>query len=113
MTTYEPGTYIKGDDVRSASNAAEAVALAFQGYKRQTADFLADVDYRDLQEQAKALGIPANQSKEALAEAITAAPAAAPGPAGGPDFPAPQSMLDGETVDEELDESSDEDSDES
>jgi hypothetical protein len=73
MTTYSPGTYRKGDDVRYADSAATAVNLAFTGYVRDSAESLAEgTDYRDLQAQAKELGIPANQSKEALAEAIAA-----------------------------------------
>lgn len=30
---YTPGTYTKGDDVRTATTAAKAVALVFDGYK--------------------------------------------------------------------------------
>src|SRR5690349_144228 len=94
----EIGTYRKGDDVRVASTPSEAVALSFEGYKRETAESVADgADYRELQAQAKELGIAANQSKGALAEAIANhVPEDAPtGSVGGPDFPEPQSLLDG------------------
>ena len=33
MSQYTPGTYFKGDSIKVARTAKEAVALAFQGYK--------------------------------------------------------------------------------
>jgi hypothetical protein len=70
MSTPTPGIYRKGLEVRTAETASEAVALKFAGFVKQTAAALDDVDYRDLQQQAKDLGIPANQAKTALAQAI-------------------------------------------
>lgn len=71
MPTPQPGVYRKGHETRVADNASEAVRLTFDGYRPQTAETVAsESDYRDLQAQAKVLGIPANQGKEALAEAI-------------------------------------------
>lgn len=32
---YQPGTYVKGDSVRTASTAADAVAFVFDGYTRK------------------------------------------------------------------------------
>jgi hypothetical protein len=116
MTIYKPGTYTKGEDVRHASSPSEAVALVFAGYRPQTAASVAEsADYRDLQAQAKGLGIPANQSKADLAQAIAEAPVAAPSaPVSTPDFPEPQSMLDGESnADFDADEDVDGEPDES
>jgi hypothetical protein len=71
MTTFSPGTYRKGDDVRYADSAATAVNLAFTGYQRVTAESVAEgASYAELQAQAKSLGIPANGTKESLAQAI-------------------------------------------
>lgn len=71
MPTPKPGVYRKGHETRVADTAHEAVALAFDGYRIQTAESVAaETDYRDLQAQAKSLGIPANQGKDALAKAI-------------------------------------------
>ena len=72
MSEYKPGTYVKGDSVRVAHTAATAVALRFDGYQLRTEDALADVDYRDLQAQAKAAGISANQSRADLTAALAA-----------------------------------------
>jgi len=71
MPTPQPGTYRKGHDFRVADTALEAVALAFTGYQRQTPESVAaELTRPELVEQAKALGIKANQSNAALAEAI-------------------------------------------
>lgn len=35
MTTYEPGTYVKGDVEKVAKTASQAVALTFDGYQRK------------------------------------------------------------------------------
>lgn len=79
---HQPGVYAKGEKTRYAGSAAEAVAAVFDGYKlvEASSDVPAEgtvdnhdedsTDYRDLQAQAKELGIPANQSAEALRAAI-------------------------------------------
>jgi len=83
---YPAGTYVKGDDARVAYSSADAVALVFRGFalaKSETkveadavvAPVTPDVDldgpdYRALQELAKEVGIPANQSKPALEAAL-------------------------------------------
>lgn len=69
---YGPGVYVKGDNVQVATSASNAVALVFNGYARQDESPAADADYRDLQAQAKELGIKANQSADALHEQIDA-----------------------------------------
>lgn len=70
MSDYKPGTYVKGDSVKVANTTKRAVALVFDGYKLQKASPAEDTSYRDLQSQAKELGIPANQSEAALRSAI-------------------------------------------
>lgn len=71
MPTPQPGVYRKGHDTRVADTAAQAVALQFDGYQRQTAEAVAaDLDRAELVARAKELGIKANQSSAALAEAI-------------------------------------------
>lgn len=70
--TYEPGTYVKGDVARVASSRSQAVAFVFDGYVRKVEAPAEDADYRDLQAQAKELGIAANQSADALREQIDA-----------------------------------------
>lgn len=72
MSGYEPGTYVKGDVVKVATSTKRAVALVFDGYRRKVDGPSEDVDYRDLQAQAKELDIPANQSADALREQIDA-----------------------------------------
>lgn len=73
MPTPQPGVYRKGHETRVADTATEAVALAFEGYQLQTAEAVAaELSRPELVEQAKALGIKANQSNAALAEAIAA-----------------------------------------
>ena len=67
---FEPGTYVRGDTTRYARTRAQAVAFVWDGFRPATAQQPEDVDYRNLQAQAKALGIPANQSAEALQKAI-------------------------------------------
>lgn len=70
-TDYEPGVYRKGDTARIARTAADAVDLKFRGFSRVGDEPTEDgLDYRELQRQAKEAGIPANQSKEALAEEL-------------------------------------------
>lgn len=68
MSDYKPGVYVKGPDVRIADNAREAVALVFDGYRRQGEVPQDDgsASYKSLQEQAKALGVSASGSKEDL-----------------------------------------------
>lgn len=67
--TY-PADYAKGDVTRTAHTPADAAKLEFNGFKRVVD--AENVDYRDLQKQAKELGIPANGSAEELAERINA-----------------------------------------
>lgn len=69
---HKPGVYVKGDDQRVANSASAAVALVFDGFVRKDEGPAEDATYRDLQEQAKELDIPANQSAEALREQIDA-----------------------------------------
>ena len=63
---YGAGIYVKGDRTRIANTKADAVQAVWDGYAPQGGDS----DYRALQAKAKDLGIPANQSAEALTEAI-------------------------------------------
>lgn len=71
MPTPQPGVYRKGHDVRVADTNAQAVALTYDGFQPQTAEAVeSELSRSELQAQAKALGIPANQSSAALAEAI-------------------------------------------
>jgi len=74
MTSYATGNYVKNGRVRAASTAADAVDLVWNGYV-PVADQPAP-SRSDLQAQAKALGIPANQTSEALLAAIAEAPVA-------------------------------------
>lgn len=85
---YPAGTYVKGDNVQVANNAASAVALVFEGYALAKADTKVEADsvaapvtedvnldgpdYKELQELAKSAGIPANQSKADLEAALDA-----------------------------------------
>ena len=69
-------TYVKGSETRLVRTVAQEVAAKFEGFKPAAEASVEeasveDADYRELQEQAKAAGIPANQSKEALFEAVT------------------------------------------
>lgn len=75
---YAPGTYVKGDSEKVANTAARAVALVFEGYRLKETVPADDTNYRDLQAQAKELGIKANQSEADLRAAI--AEATLPGP---------------------------------
>jgi hypothetical protein len=70
---YKPGVYVKGDSEKVANTPARAVALVFDGYTLKETVPAESASYRDLQAQAKELGIPANQSEGALREAIAAA----------------------------------------
>jgi len=71
MPTPQPGVYRKGHETRVADTATEAVNLAFDGFQLQTAQAVeSELSRPELQAQAKALGIPANQTNAALAEAI-------------------------------------------
>jgi len=72
MSEFATGTYVKGDSAKVATSRAQAVALVFDGYVFRGESPSEDVDYRDLQAQAKELGIPANQSADALREQIDA-----------------------------------------
>ena len=75
---YKPGVYRKGDDVRVVETPTEAVNLLARGYVRQGATPTEDgPDYRELQRQAKELGIPATGTKEELAAAVSHAQASA------------------------------------
>lgn len=62
--------YVKGDQTRRVYTPAQRVAAVWEGFKPASEVTTEDVDYRDLQAQAKSLGIPANQGKEALVKAI-------------------------------------------
>ena len=42
--THEPGIYVKGLEVRTATTRREAVALAFDGYSRQEAEKVDESD---------------------------------------------------------------------
>lgn len=66
--------YVKAGAVRNCQTRADVVAARFEGFVPAGNQDPVDVDYRDLQEQAKALGIPANQSKAALVKAVAAHP---------------------------------------
>lgn len=66
MSEYTPGVYVKGDQTRIVNTRGAAVQAVWDGYTLQGGDS----DYRALQAKAKDLGIPANQSAEALVEAI-------------------------------------------
>lgn len=66
----EPTTYVKDGRVRVVDSAASRVNAEWEGFVPKAEQSVDDVDYRDLQEQAKALGVPANQSKAALVEAV-------------------------------------------
>lgn len=67
---HQPGVYVKGEQERVATTTATAVALVFDGYVLKDESPAPDADYRDLQEQAKELGIKANQSADVLRAAI-------------------------------------------
>jgi hypothetical protein len=75
---YSTGVYVKGDSEKVANTTARAVALVFEGYRLKETVPADDTSYRDLQAQAKELGIKANQPEAALREAIAAA--SLPGP---------------------------------
>lgn len=42
VMSYEPGIYVKGDRRRQAHTAAQAVALAFDGYRLESTDTAED-----------------------------------------------------------------------
>ena len=71
--SHKTGTYSKGGKVKVAEDVAQAVALTFEGYRYVDEAVADDTGYRDLQEQAKALGIPAHQSKPDLVDAMAPA----------------------------------------
>lgn len=52
MTTYKPGVYQKGDDVRTAQTPSDAVNLAFQGFKRVDSESEAEQTPKDAQTAA-------------------------------------------------------------
>lgn len=52
------------------SSPVEITRLKAHGYSETAPATSDDADYRDMQTRAKELGIPANQSKDALAAAI-------------------------------------------
>lgn len=70
--SFEPGTYRKGDRVRNVSTRRDAVQATWDGFV--LAAPAEDASYADLQAQAKAKGVPANQSGEALRAALTDVP---------------------------------------
>ena len=75
--------------MKRSDSASEAVSLAFEGYQLQTAEAVeSEFTRAELVEQAKALGIKANQSSAALAEAIANHVPEADVPSGG-DRPSP------------------------
>lgn len=63
MSQHATGTYVKDDRRRVATTPAEAVAAVFDGFKLAAE---ADLPRPKLQELAKAAGIPANLSNEAI-----------------------------------------------
>lgn len=69
---HQPGVYVKGDSTQVATSASKAAALVFDGYVLQDESPAPDADYRDLQAQAKELGIAANQKADVLREEIDA-----------------------------------------
>ena len=70
-TSPQPGLFVKGDAVRFAQTPAQAVQAAWDGFVAAPEQVeTVETPYADLQAQAKALGIPANQSAAKLAEAI-------------------------------------------
>lgn len=69
---HQPGVYVKGDSERVANTVSRAAALVFEGYALKDESPAPDADYRDLQAQAKELGISANQKADALREQIDA-----------------------------------------
>lgn len=69
---YGSGVYVKGNVERVATSASSAVALVFDGYALKDTVPSVEASYADLQAQAKALNIPANQSTGVLREAIGA-----------------------------------------
>ena len=69
-TQPQPGSYSKGDKIRVAGSPAEAASLEWHGWARVTEESAEQLDYRVLQEQAKTVGIKANQSKADLASAL-------------------------------------------
>jgi hypothetical protein len=68
--SYALGTYVKNGRRKTAGSRRDAVALVFDGYKLEKPVVSEEATYRDLQAQAKELGIAANQSESALREAI-------------------------------------------
>jgi hypothetical protein len=66
--SHETGTYVKGEQTRLVATKSDAVQAVWDGFTRATVD--SDAPYVELQAQAKALDIPANQSAKALSEAI-------------------------------------------
>jgi len=76
MPTPQPGVYRKGHETRVADTASQAVALAYDGFRRETAESVAaELSRPELQAKAKELGIPANKSSAEIAAAIANAPA--------------------------------------
>jgi len=71
--SYAPGVYVKGDRRRSATSRSDAVALVFEGYRLVETVPAETATYRELQAQAKELGIAANQSEADLRTAIAEA----------------------------------------
>lgn len=67
--------YDRDGNKYETNDQAERVRLLAYGYSEAppVTEDAEQADYRELQERAKALGIPANQSKVALADAISAA----------------------------------------
>lgn len=68
--SYATGVYVKGDDEKVANSTTRAVALVFEGYQLKTEVPADDTSYRDLQAQAKELGIKANQPEDVLRKQI-------------------------------------------
>jgi hypothetical protein len=66
------GVYTKNGVDRVADTPTRAVALSFDGFTLKEQVPAESATYRDLQAQAKDLGIPANQSEAALRDAIAA-----------------------------------------
>lgn len=67
-----PQTWIKGDQTRLVRNVRERVKAKFDGFKTTESAVGGDHPVRsEVQAAAKAAGIPANQSTDAIVEQLT------------------------------------------
>jgi hypothetical protein len=74
--SYETGTYVKGDDVKVAKNAKQAVALAFEGYRLKDEGDQAAAESTAVEAQPKA-----DEAVRDVPSKTEATPAKAPVPA--------------------------------